>query len=132
MIVNLPEIKIMYVESANGVTGSREAFNKLESYLTTLKGRKFYGLIFGIPPNDKYWAAVAITDTDSPQEVGLKTGVVPGGKYIQERINDWNNNLSMIGQTFQRLAKEYSVDSLRPSVEFYRSMSDMLVRLPIK
>lgn len=132
MIIDLPEIKVMYVVSINGVADSREAFNKLESHLPTLKGRKFYGLVFGIPPNDTYWSAVALIDSDNPKKAGLKTGVIPGGKYVQERIKDWNSDTSKIGQTFQRLAKEYSVDSSRPSVEFYRSMRDMLVRLPIK
>ena len=132
MIIDLPEIKIMYVISNNGVSGSREAFNKLESHLQTLRGRKFYGLVFGIPPNDTYWAAVALIDSDNPDKEGLKTGIIPGGKYVQERINNWNEAILMVGQTFQKLTKQYPVDSSRPSVEFYRSMKDMLVRLPIK
>ncbi len=132
MIVELSEIKIMYVVSTNGVVGSREAFDELESHLKTLKGRKFYGLVFGIPPDDTYWATVALIDSDNPEKEGLETGVIPAGKYVQERINNWNDNIPIIGQAFQRLAKQYSVDSSRPSVEFYRSMKDMLIRLPIE
>jgi len=131
MIVDLPEIKIMYVQSENGVADSREAFNRLESKLPSLKGRKFYGLVFGIPPKNSYWAAVALIDSDEARKAGLRTGIIPGGKYVQERIKDWNENISKIGQTFQRLIKQNSVDSSRPSIEFYRSMRDMLVRLPI-
>ncbi len=131
MIVDLPDVKIMYVVSSSGVSGSRRAFDKLESKLLTLKGRKFYGLVYGIPPIDTYWSAVALADADSPEKLGLKTGVIPAGKYVQERINNWNENVLIVGETFQRLAKQYKVDPSRPSVEFYRSMRDMLVRLPI-
>ena len=132
MIVDLPEIKIMYVVSKNGVVGSSQAFNKLESYLPTLKGRKFYGLVFGVPPNDTYWASVALIDLDNPEKEGMQIGAIPAGKYVQERINNWNNNTSLIGQTFQKISKQYTIDSSRPSIEFYRSMRDMLIRLPIK
>ncbi len=132
MIVDLPEIKIMYVISHNGVSGSRKAFDTLESHLESLKGRKFYGLVFGVPPNDTYWAGVQLIDADNPEKEGLKTGTIPAGKYVQKRINNWNENISIIGQTFQRLAIQYSVDASRPSIEFYRSMKDILVRLPIK
>ncbi len=132
MIVDLQEISIMYVESSSGVKGSEEAFRKLESKLLTLKGRKFFGLVFGIPPKDTYWACVALINSDNPPKIGLKTEVIPGGKYVQERINNWNNNLALIGKTFQKLASQYDIDTSRPSVEFYRSMRDMLVRLPVK
>lgn len=132
MIVDLPEIKIMYVLSSQGVQGSKEAFDRLESKLPTLKGRKFYGLVFGAPPNDKYWAGVVLTDGDSPKELGFEIGVIPGGKYVQERVNNWHVSTRLIGETFQKLSKQYEVDFSRPSVEFYRSMRDMLVRLPIK
>ncbi len=131
MIVDVPEIKIMYVIADGGVKGSRGAFAKLESCLPTLKGRKFYGLIFGIPPHDTYWAAVASLDTDNPTEKFLKIGVIPGGNYAQERIKNWNENILTIDQAFQRLSRQNTIDSSRPSVEFYRSMKDMLVRLPI-
>lgn len=132
MIVEMKEVKIMYVVSANGVSGSRKAFDQLESHLQTLKGRKIYGIVFGIPPKETYWAAVALTGLDNPEKEGLKTGIIPAGKYVQERIDNWNDDISKIGKAFQKLAREYLVDPSRPSIEFYRSMKDMLVRLPIE
>lgn len=122
----------MYVIADGGVGGSQEAFKKLESTLSTLRGRRFYGLVFGTPPHDIYWAAVAYLDTDNLTQEFLKIGVIPGGKYAQEKIKDWNSDILIIGKTFQRLSKQYTVDSSRPSVEFYRSMKEMLVLLPIK
>lgn len=132
MISEFPEIKILYVKSQNGTMESRQAFDKLESKLPTLKGRKFYGLVFGIPPNDEYWASVELMPDDQPELWGFRTGSIPAGKYIQERIDNWNENTSLIGKTFQRLASQNETDATRPCVEFYRSMRDMLVRLPVK
>ncbi len=131
-ISHFPEIKAMYIKSERGVIGSKQAFDKLESKLPTLKGRKFYGLVFGTPPNDEYWACVELTANDKPEEWGNLRGVVPAGKYLQERINNWNEDVTIIGKTFQRLASENETDKSRPCVEFYRSMKEMLVRLPVK
>lgn len=130
---DFPDVTIMYVKSDGGTGGSHQAFDKLESKLPTLKGRKFYGLVFGTPPNDEYWASVELISGDKPKEWGFQTGVIPGGKYVQERINDWNKDITVIGKTFQKLSEKHkhTVDSSRPFVEFYRSMHDMLVRLPI-
>lgn len=132
MIITFPEIKVMYVKSDNGIAGGRKAFDKLESKLSTLKGRKFYGLVFGIPPNDEYRACVETEDENESSRLNLNTYIIPGGKFIQERIKNWNDNLHLIGETFQKLAHQYQVDNTRPSVEFYRSMRDMLITLPIK
>ncbi len=133
MITNdFPEVKVMYVKSESGAKGARQAFDKLESNLPSLKGRKFYGLILGTPPNDEYWACVELTAEDKPKEWDFQIGVVPAGKYIQERIDNWNNDTSLIGKTFQKLAEENDLDKSRPCVEFYRSTRDMLIRVPVK
>lgn len=132
MVTELPEIKVMYVVSEDGAAGARNAFDKLESNLPTLKGRKFYGVIFGIPPEDKYWASVELNESDKPDGISYIVGIIPGGKYARERINNWNENLNLIGEAFKQLSQKYEVDPSRPAIEFYRSMKDMLVRLPIK
>ena len=131
MISEFTEVKVMYVKSDKGALGSSQAFDRLESKLPTLKGRKFYGLIFGVPPKDEYWASVELVANDQPDQWGFQTGSIPAGTYIQERINDWDKDVSIIGKTFHRLMRENKIDTSRPCVEFYRSMRDMLVRLPV-
>lgn len=131
MVFDFQDVSIMYVKSDGGSKGAHQAFDILESKLPTLKGRKFYGVVIGVPPRDEYWAGVKLMPVDRPKEWGFQTGVIPGGKYIQERIKDWNKDITIIAKTFQKLSKNLTVDSSRPSVEFYRSMRDMLVRMPI-
>ena len=128
--VNLQPIKILYIPSKRGISGAEEAFTKLESSLPNLKSRKFYGLVFGTPPHETYWACVAFTTPDSAIS-GCKIGEIPGGKYIQERIYNWEKNIDAIGKTFKRLIDENTIDTKRPCVEYYHGMNYMIVRVPI-
>lgn len=128
----LDDTPVMYVKSANGPAGATEAFNKLEAKLSTLKGRKFYGLIFGSPPNLIYWATVAISADDDPKYFGFPVWTIPGGKYAQTKLKDWNNNLDQIPKLFSELVTQYKIDEERPSIEFYRSMEELLLLVPIK
>jgi len=128
---NFDEVKVMYVRSDSGVRGGEKAFNMLESKLPDLKGRRFYGLIFGIPPDDEYRACAALEEEDDPLAMGLKVGIIPAGKYVQEKIIDWSKNLKKIGEVFRSLSQKYDVDHTRPNIEFYRSMKELLVKVPI-
>lgn len=132
MVTDQPEVKVMYIKSDNGIAGGAAAFVKLESKLPSLKGRKFYGVIFGTPPKEEYWACVAITLDDRPEKMDLEIWTIPGGKYAQRKIKDWNNNLMLIGPTFKDLIREYGIDPNRPSIEYYRSMQELIIRLPVK
>jgi len=77
--VNLENINVMYVKSNNGVQGSKEAFDELERHLSTLKGRKFYGVLM----NGEYKACVAMLGNEN---TALPCEIIPGGKYARERF----------------------------------------------
>lgn len=127
MEVNLSEMPIMFIRSDGGPALSSKAFNKLESGLKSLKGRKFYGLING----DNYLAGVVINKEDNPSEIGAEVGVIPGGKYFKEIINDWPHNLDKIKPTFEKMESEHKIDRLRPCMEFYKSQTELVLYLPI-
>ncbi len=128
----LEEVSVVYVKSENGPAGATKAFNKLEAKLPSFKGRKFYGLIFGKPPKLEYWASVAVFPEDDPKSFGFATWTIPGGRYVQTLLKDWNENLDKIPKLFGELADKYEIDKMRPSIEFYRSMEELLLRVPIK
>lgn len=125
-------VRVLYVKSDSGPSGAERAFNKIESKLGSLRGRKFYGLIFGTPPNFEYWASVGLFPDDKPKEWGFDTWTIPGGRYAQIKLKDWNNNLDKVPNLFKQLAESNDIDTSRPSIEFYRSMDELLLRVPIK
>ncbi len=132
MEVNLEDIEVMYVLSKGGVSGAKEAFDKLESKLPSLRKRKFYGVLKGGPQEGEFRACVAIMEGDNPSFWGLDTWTIPGGKYARRKIKDWERNLELVGPTFESMAEEYEHDSTRPKIEFYRSQRDLILFLPIK
>lgn len=128
--VTLPEVQVMYVESATGLAGVAEAFDRLEAHFPSLKSRKFYGTFQ--PPSGLYRACTAIGPGDDPTALGLKTWAIPGGKYARRKLLDWQARLPEIGTTFQSMAKEGEPDSSRPRIEFYRSDKEVILFLPLK
>lgn len=131
MEVELLDIKVMYALSENGSMGSAEAFRKVENALNwKLKGRKFYGVI---DSNGEYKSCVAITSGDNPQELGLGIYTIPGGKYLREKIKDWERHIKQIKEEFEKLIKKAgeNLDKSKPYIEFYRSQSELLIYVPI-
>ena len=128
--VTLPDVPVMFVESARGLASVPETFDKLEARFPSLKGRKFYGTFQ--PPDGPYRACVAIEPGDDPAALGLPTWVIPGGKYSRDKLLNWSERLPEIGKIFQRMSSEGERDPDRPSIEFYRSMKELVLFLPVK
>jgi hypothetical protein len=128
MEVTLDDIEVMHVLSDAGPAGARGAFEKLEAKLRTLKGRKFYGTFHG----GEYRACVALQPGDDPEALGLDTWVIPGGKYVREKMMNWRGRIPEIGERFVAMSERYPADPDRPSIEFYRSQSELQLFLPVR
>ena len=63
MEVTLDDIEVMYILADGGPAGAQQAFDKLESKLTSLKGRRFYGTFQA----GEYRACVALLSNDKPE-----------------------------------------------------------------
>jgi len=146
----LDETELMYV-SVQGVSNARGAFDKLESKLPDLKGRKFYGYLKGRkfygylkgrkfygyfnPDTDEYRACVATAAEDPrPETIGLQQWTIPKGLYTYEKIEDWNSKKHLIAPAFERMIRENSgvIDWSRPILEFYKSMNELRLLVPVK
>ncbi len=113
-----------------GPQGAREAFDKLEARLPSLRGRKFYGTYHA----GEYRACVARQPGDDPLVYGLDTWMIPGGLYVREKMKNWSSQLSEIGKTFVVMAERerHRADPERPSIEFYRSKDELILLLPVR
>jgi len=129
--VTVPDTRVMYVAGEAGKPIAEQApkpFKELEAKLASLNGRKFYGVVLG----HEYRACVSIDPNDDPLALPHPTWVLPGGRYVRRRLSDWENNLHLIGPTFETLCRRSDFDPSRPCIEYYRSQKELLVMVPVR
>ncbi len=138
-IVELQNIPVMRIKADMKGKGPSEAFTILESKLSTLRGRKFYGAVRKLQNGDvEYYACVEITESDDPVRVQLETAVIPGGKYARRKIIGWQKIVSegRLADVFEEFvhANEHYIDfsEVRPALEFYRSHEELVLLMPAK
>lgn len=130
--VFLEDTPVLRVRADWKAGGPPAAFNRLESNLPTLKGRKFYGIFKASPEGEEYFACVARIESDDPEAMHLEEGLIPGGWYARRKLLNWEEDVSKIGKTFDEMANKCKVDGERQSIEFYRSQIEVLLYLPIQ
>jgi hypothetical protein len=130
--VVLPNLPVLRVRADMKGSGPSAAFHLLESRLPTLKGRKFYGTFRPTPDGEEYYACVVQQDSDDPEKMQLETGVIPGGWFARRRLSDWGPRLSELPKIFEEMIRVEDVDPDRPSLEFYRSQTELHLLLPVR
>lgn len=128
------DITVFRVKSENGPAGAKQAFDKLESTMHGLKGRKMYGVIY--PKTNEYFACVML-DEEHPDDMGFERGTIPGGSYAKKKVKNWTSKIGEIGSEFQALKEacienSYKIDQVRPSIEFYRSFTELIIMIPVE
>lgn len=126
------ETNVMYF-SLQGIGNARLAFDHLESKLSSLHGRKFFG--YYDPDTEEYRACVEITPEDpSPEKIGLRKWIIPPGKYVYEKILQWSGKTNSIGPTIEKLIRENRgiVDFSRPILEYYKSLNELRIMVPVQ
>lgn len=131
MLVTLEDIPVMFVEAEGGVEGASGAFAKLESKFASLKGRRFYATSQVVDGALNYRACAAIQPGDDPASLGLESWVIPGGRYRQQKLENWTQHTDQIGAIFDELYRTEKVDYSRPSIEFYRSQKELVILVPV-
>ena len=130
-IVTTEDVPVMYVAAKRGrpiAEQAPEAFKTLEAKLSSLKGRKFYGIVIG----DEYRACVAITPNDDASSLPHPTCTIPGGRYVRRKIENWEENLHLIGTSVEELRQRPDFDPTRSCVEYYRSRKELLLMVPVR
>jgi predicted transcriptional regulator YdeE len=130
-IVDLPDVKLMVSRADEFPSGIKAAWDRLESKLPSLKGRKFYGMTVCEGSGLAYFAGVEVVSDQEAPSLGFPTMMIKGGRYARAKLLDWSDHTDMIGEIFGELMRDFPMDPNGPSVEFYRSQSELHLLIPL-
>ena len=89
MIVDLPDVNLVVSRADEFPSGIKAAWDRLESKLPSLKGRKFYGLTVCEGSQLAYFAGLEPVNDEEVASLGLPTMMIKGGKYARGKLFDW-------------------------------------------
>lgn len=130
-IIDQPAVELIVCRANEFPAGIRDAWERLESKLASLKSRKFYGLTYFENGHLVYFAGLQPVDEEEIKALGFPTLTLKAGKYARVKLMDWNNHADEIGPIFDELMEEYKKDPHGPTVEFYRSHSELHLMIPL-
>ena len=130
-IVEQSDIELVVCRADEFPTGIKDSWERIESKLASLKGRKFYGLTFWQDDHLVYYAGLQPLDEVEIRDLGFPTMTLKGGKYARVKLMDWGNHVNEIGGIFDELMEEYQKDPGGPTVEFYRSQTELHLMIPL-
>lgn len=133
-LISQPTLRLITAKSAKFPEGNREAFAALESRLETLKCRRFYGLVYHTDAGLEYHAG--LTPDNEIEErrfaaLGFPMRQIAGGPCARMKLLDWTSKTDQIGPSFGEMMARYEVDGSRPQMEYYRSLSELHLLLPV-
>jgi hypothetical protein len=133
VVVERSQVEVLRVRADMKGGGPAAAMSFLESKLPSLKGRKFYGAFRILEEGEEYFACVERIPSDDPNSMGLDVGVLPGGPYVRRKLYDWEAIIAAgkLGEHFEELIRNHPFDSRRPQIEYYRSMAELHLLLPV-
>jgi predicted transcriptional regulator YdeE len=112
--------------------GVPATFTKLEQLIGGYKDRQVYGLAEPINGKLEYRACVNEAYEGEGKKYGLTNYIIPKGTYIVATIKNWQENIPLIGQTFDQLLQNPNVKENSIGVEDYFSEGEMLAMVQHK
>ena len=133
-LIQHPKLRLITARSAKFPEGNREAFRAIEEHLKTLKGRRFYGLVYASDEGMEYHAGL-VPDSEIEERrftaLGFPITEIEGGACARMKLLDWTSKTDQIGPSFGAMIRQYGIHPARPQMEYYRSMSELHLLLPI-
>jgi hypothetical protein len=119
----------MFVLAADESDEIGPAWDRLETALGSLHGRRFLG-VFDDSGLDR--CCVQLRNGDDAAQLGLESGVVPGGQYLCATVRGPQPAAyALITPTFNDLRQAGRRDRTRPSIEYYRREDRIDLLMPI-
>jgi hypothetical protein len=130
-VVERGEVAVLFKRVSDEQTAISRGWAEVDEAVGSLRGRKFYGVFD--EADGEYRVCVQLREGDDADALGLETGMLPGGRYAQVRLQgDPPAVYELIAPTFKRLAARPDRDPSRPEIEFYRRHDVIDLLLPVK
>ena len=127
-------VEVLRVRADMYGSGPAGAMALLESKLPGLRGRKFYGAFRELPEGEEYFACVERIASDDPDRMTVEIGQLPGGLYARRKLYHWEEIIAAgrLGEHFREMIQVHGIDRSRPEIEYYRSMTELHLLLPVE
>ncbi|MDC0502722.1 hypothetical protein OAN94_00465 [Verrucomicrobiales bacterium] len=113
-VIHRPVLRRITAKSKSFLEGNHEAMGSIESYLDSLRGRKFYGLFYESDDQKVYHTApVLINEAEECRfaELGFPIMKVKGGACARAKLLDWSSRIDQIGITFGTMINNRGIDT---------------------
>lgn len=130
-IVEIPDLRLAACRADAFPSGIKDAWDRLEARMTSLKGRRFYGVTTCEGNELVYYAAVHVDSDDEAAALGLPVLHVKGGKCARVKLMDWPSHVDEIGAIFDELMRNFPMATNAPTLEYYRSQSELHLLVPL-
>lgn len=135
VLLRQKELKLITARSMKFPQGNQAAFKALESRLSSLKGRKFYGLVYERDGGIEYYAGLLPLNGEEENEFerkGFSIKRVNSGLWVREKLFDWPKHTEQIAAIMDKMIETYGIDTSRPQLEYYRSLTELHLLVPIQ
>jgi hypothetical protein len=129
--VELSPILTMSVKVEKFPEDVKGAFSSLGNKLHTKTGRKFFGAVNVGQDSIDYQACLVQKDKFEHIVLGLQNYMIPGGKYVTNKLVNWSKNTHLIKEMFGEMEHRFRFDAQRPQLEYYKSNRELILLLPI-
>jgi hypothetical protein len=130
VLIKRDDVRVMFRRVTDEQGAITRAWTEVEEAVGSLRARKFYGAYD--PTSREYRVCVQLRDGDDPAALGLEQGILPGGRYVRERLEGEPPGIyGSIKPSFERLAQRPDRDATRPEIEFYRRHDTIDLLLPV-
>jgi len=130
-LVLTDSINLLCVTATSFPEGITDAFTNLQSLIPNAEDRTFFGISYPLNGKIIYKAAVEQKSEGEAKEFGLEAFTIPSGIYLTETINNFMENIPLIGETFQALLASPQLDQF-PCIEWYKSNTDVMCMVKLK
>jgi hypothetical protein len=130
-LVALPDFRLVISRADAFPSGIGAAWDKLESKLSSLKGRRFYGVALREGSEVVYYAGMVPVSDAEVASLGFPTMMIRGGKYARAKLFDWPNHTDRIGEIMDELIRDFGMDPNGAGLEYYRSQSELHLLIPL-